>query len=135
MFKSKSALAAIIAGTAVAALFVAGMAMNVASGAGTDISGGPAGDLIVPGDTANPPAAPIEPPASTPIDSPNTIPTAPEAGPDNTGGQLGDSGAPGALPNAGYGSNGNSFGAFALLLALSGVALATGGATLAVRRK
>ncbi|MEX2245470.1 MAG: hypothetical protein WEC75_02170 [Dehalococcoidia bacterium] len=136
MFNLKGAALAVLASAVLSALLVAGLAVDGASGAPTDaqipdLGDGLNLDLTVPDDTgaapAPPPASPIEPPAGTP------------AGTTPTGGDLGDSGAPGALPSAGFGqdsSGGTAFSLF-LLVGIAGLAMVSAGATLGVanRRK
>ena len=115
-----------IAATGIAAgVIIAGLAVNVASGAPTDTT--PAAPTAV---TGNPPAAPIEPPS-----------TAPSTGVGPNGNQLGVGSAPGTgaqagssnLPTAGFGPNATGTGVLPMalvLLGLAGFALVTAGTTL-----
>lgn len=110
--KSKRAVLAIAACTAVVALTIAGMAVSTTSGAGTDT--GPAPTLTAVATAAATPAA------STPPQAPVEPPTG-AADNANTGDQAGAN----ALPSAGYGDTGSNGNAM-LFLVLAGFILAVG---------
>ena len=140
MFKSKGAMIGVAVALVASALLVGGMVFTTSTGAATDGFGGaPSGGFGNP-DTGNPPAAEEEPgtnPGTQPTNPVPTTPGQPATGIDPTGGAGAGTGAPGTLPNAGFGfaDNGAGSGAMVVLLALAGAALIGAGATVVSSRR
>jgi hypothetical protein len=142
MFKSKGAMIGVAVALVASALLVGGMVFTTSTGAATDGFGGaPSGfpDVTDPG-TGNPPAAEEEPgtnPGTQPTNPVPTTPGQPTTGIDPTGGAGAGTGAPGTLPNAGFGFAGDGAGSSAMvvLLALAGAALVGAGATVVSSRR
>jgi hypothetical protein len=135
MFKSKSVIAAVATAVVAGTLMLGGMAVTTTSGAGTDLPNVPGfdegfGNWTLPTDnTGNPPASPVEPPANNPIGgSPATNPSG-DAG--------AGTGAPGSLPNAGFGAtdSGSNGSAVLVLVGLVGLALVGAGASAAASKR
>jgi hypothetical protein len=135
MFKSKGAIVGVAAALAATVLLVAGLAVTSTSGAATDtpFGGAPSG---FPDLTGNPPAADENPVTNPGTNPPAGNPAGTAPGIDPNGGAGAGNAAPGSLPNAGFGAEGNGgVAATVILLALAGAALVGAGATAVSTRR
>ena len=130
LLKLKGSILAMASAGVVSAVILAGLAVNVASGAPTDVPTSPTAT------TGNPPAAPVEPPSTAPTTGTN--PGGNELGVNNAPTTTGNPAGASNLPSAGFGPNAgssNEGGSLALfVVGLAGFALVTAGAATAKKR-